>query len=497
MRNSPNFSTSLPTEHILHDNDNPRASGSRGAPRRPPEAPRPLMRSAGEPTPFPVDALGSVLAPAARAISDLVNAPLATAGTSVLAAASLAVQPHVDVVLPHGQRRPTSSLFLSIGESGIRKSAVDGYANGPIQRHQEILAARCDDEMAEFRDACDAAKKSGEPTPPPRGELFLVDDPTPEGLYRTLAENQPTAGLFSDEGGRFLGGHGMAEDTRLRTATTLSLLWDGAPISRVRGGERGSRLSGRRLSAHLMVQPGVAATLLTDDVMRDQGLLARVNVTAPACLMGERFYRDPDPAALAVVDDYDRWLSAMMAEPLSMNHRGDLKTRALTIAPAAKSDWVLFHDKIEHCLAPDGILRPISGYAAKLPEHAARFAAVLAAVEDLDTGAVEKRHMEGGIALARHFAREALRLFSVPSVDHDLVEAEILAKWLLDHYSGRLVALVDIYQRGPRFVRNARKAGRLMSILEHHFWVSHVPGVHEVNGVRRTQVWLVEPHHVR
>src|SRR3954470_1373536 len=71
-----------------------------------PEPPRPLMRELPPADPFPVDALGDVLALAARAIYDRVQAPLAICGQSVLAAANLATQAHGDVVLPIGGGQP-------------------------------------------------------------------------------------------------------------------------------------------------------------------------------------------------------------------------------------------------------------------------------------------------------------------------------------------------------------------------------------------------------
>jgi hypothetical protein len=66
------------------------------APEVTPEPPRPLMREVPPADPFPVDALGEALAPAARAIHDRVQAPLAICGQSVLAAATLAVQAHAE-----------------------------------------------------------------------------------------------------------------------------------------------------------------------------------------------------------------------------------------------------------------------------------------------------------------------------------------------------------------------------------------------------------------
>ena len=90
-----------------------------------PEAPRPLRREVDDPEPFPVDALGEVLGPAAKAINDIVQAPLPICAQSVLAAATLAVQGFADVVLPTGQARPISLYFVAVAESGERKTPVD------------------------------------------------------------------------------------------------------------------------------------------------------------------------------------------------------------------------------------------------------------------------------------------------------------------------------------------------------------------------------------
>jgi hypothetical protein len=53
------------------------------------EPPRPLIRDLPPADPYPIDALGDVLAAAARAIHDRVQAPFAICGQSVLAAATL------------------------------------------------------------------------------------------------------------------------------------------------------------------------------------------------------------------------------------------------------------------------------------------------------------------------------------------------------------------------------------------------------------------------
>ena len=96
--------------------------------------------SCRRPIPFPVDALGTVLAPAARAIHDRVRAPLAICGQSVLAAATLAVQGHANIELPMGHAKPLSGYFVSVAATGERKSAVDQEALWPVRKREAGVA---------------------------------------------------------------------------------------------------------------------------------------------------------------------------------------------------------------------------------------------------------------------------------------------------------------------------------------------------------------------
>jgi hypothetical protein len=121
--------------------------------------------------------------------------------------------------------------------------------------------------------------------------MLTCPEPTFEGLCSLFSTGHRALGVFSDEGGHFVGGHALSEDTRLRTAAGLSSLWDGSPIKRVRAARDGSYvLPGRRLAMHLMLQPNVAAGLLSDPVLKDQGLLSRILVSHPQSTAGTRFH---------------------------------------------------------------------------------------------------------------------------------------------------------------------------------------------------------------
>ncbi len=94
---------------------------------------------------YPIEALGPILGEAAIAISGAIQAPKGIAAQSVLAAATLVAQPHIDVGRGDTLRSPVSLYFLTVADSGDRKSSVDKIALAPIthwqtQRQAEIEA---------------------------------------------------------------------------------------------------------------------------------------------------------------------------------------------------------------------------------------------------------------------------------------------------------------------------------------------------------------------
>jgi hypothetical protein len=290
------------------------------------EPPRPLMRELPAPDPFPVDSLGDVLALAARAIHDRVQAPLAVCGQSVLAAATLAIQGHADVVLPTGHARPLSSFLITVAATGERKSAVDTEALRPVRRREAALREAYEGEAIAHRNALDAwdaarkfAIKSGKGDlnaigaalgalgPAPQAPLHPVltcPEPTYEGMCKLMLDGQPSIGIFASEGGQFVGGHGMSDDAKLRTAAGLSALWDGETIKRVRAQEGVTVLPGRRAAMHLMAQPDVAAIWMADRLLVDQGFMSRVLITAPEPASGSRIWREPKPESEVAMQHY-------------------------------------------------------------------------------------------------------------------------------------------------------------------------------------------------
>ena len=262
---------------------------------------------------YPVAALGP-LRDAVEAVHRATQAPIAIAAQSALSAASLAVQGHADVDSLAGTAVPTSLFCLTVAQSGERKSTCDKLIMSGIQEIEKSLWADFRESQADWemshnlwtakRDRfikeaggkkvagaqqAEAELASLGPAPQePLSPKLTTSEPTFEGLVKLFPTGQPSLGLFSDEGGGFIGGHAMNAENRLKTIAGLSKLWGGDPLNRVRAGDGASSLYGRRLAAHLMVQPVPARPLLADPIANGQGFLARFLIAEPVSAIGTR-----------------------------------------------------------------------------------------------------------------------------------------------------------------------------------------------------------------
>jgi uncharacterized protein DUF3987 len=339
-----------------------------------------------------------------------------------------------------------------------------------------------------------ALENLGEAPEPPLLPMLTCPEPTYEGLTRLLRFGQPSVGIFSSEGGQFIGGHAMSDDNRLKTGAALSSLWDGAPIKRVRQGDGSYMLRGRRVCMHLLVQPGVALRLLSDAVLEDQGMLSRLLTVLPDSEAGRRFWRDPSVDDFSKISSFSSRISEILATPMPLRQKeNELNPRVLTLSSDARRLWTEFADHIEGELGENGQLHQVKGFGNKAPEHAARLAAVLGLVENISSETLSGAHMAAGIELAQYYLGEALRIQAAGFDKPELVLAEKLLSWLLKDWRSKeqtgYVSLPDIYQLGPAAIRSKEVAARTIAILEDHGYARRQDRPAIVNGVQRKEVW--------
>ncbi len=484
-----------------------------------PEGPQPLLREIAPGAAYPVEALGP-LRDAVEAVQGMTQAPVAIPAASALAVASLAVQGFSDVETLGGNR-PLALYALTIARSGERKSACDAplmaglrayeKEQSKLQRDatvswgnaQALWKGERDRILGEARKGekrtaaqADLEALGAEPAAPPSADR-TVTEPTFEGLTRLFATGQPSLGLFSDEGGQFLGGFAMSSDNRQKTLTALNDLWQGNPIRRTRAGDGHMTLYGRRLAIHLMVQPGVARNFMADPMAADTGFLPRFLICEPPSTIGTRLQsltRRDDSA----LDGFTARLSEILETPMPMDpETRQLQPRILPLAPDARALLMAFSDAIESAQAPGGDLAHITGYASKAAEQAARIAGVLSLWRDLHARQVEAGDMADAITLAQFYLSEAARLANAATVSAEIDRAEALRKWLLENWPHPEVTTREVVQSGPSALRESPKARAALGVLEKHGWlVPLAPGT-VVRGASRKEAWhIVRGSHV-
>ena len=480
------------------------------------EGPQPLVREPSPSEAYPVHALGPLRA-AVEAVQGMTQAPVAIPAQSALAVASLAVQAFADVETLGGPR-PLSLYALTIARSGERKSACDAPLLTALRAHERDEAKAQREAMERWRNAhavweashkkivaeLSTAKSKGkeaaagadlnalgpEPEAPPSADR-TVSEPTFEGLTKLFAHGQPSLGLFSDEGGQFLGGHAMNSENRQKTLAAFNDLWQGNPIRRTRSGDGHATLYGRRLAVHLMVQPTVARAFMADPLAADTGFLPRFLMCEPPSAIGTRMQANARRDDMAL-EAFTERLRAILDTPMPMDpDTRQLEPRTLKLTPEARNLLVAFSDTIEAAQASGGDLYNITGTASKVAEQAARIAGVLTLWRDLEAVSVGGWDMADAIDLAQFYLSEASRLASAAIVSAEIDKAEKLRRWLLESWPEPDVLVRDVVRLGPNAMRESPKARAALGILEKHGWLVPLEAGTEVRGAARAEAWAI------
>jgi hypothetical protein len=413
---------------------------------------------------YPIDALGSLLGSAAKAIAGTVAVPLPIAAHSVLAVAAFAAQDKANIVTD-GRTIPLSLFMLTIAESGDRKSACDNVASAPLLQWQRDKLLEFVSELQDYKNAKDvyasehkkilASKRSANEkntalnalrSPPvPLEPIAICQEPTLEGLQKSFKQGRPSQAIFSDEGGQFFGGHAMNPDNIQKTIAGLSKYWDGAPITRTRAAPgESSTMYGRRLSIHLLVQPVIASAVLGNPLLMAQGILARFLIAEADSLAGTRFYNSTNPYKHPAVVRFHTDITALLEQVPETSECGGLELPARSLSPEALEVWIAAYNSTERQLEPGGLLELIKPVASKAADNAIRIAGVFAVLER--TNEVSAEQMNRAWMLATYYLQNALRAAQLG--DASLVErdtAEILG-WIKNR-AGRQVTIDELQKK--------------------------------------------------
>ncbi|ODT82149.1 MAG: hypothetical protein ABS69_05320 [Nitrosomonadales bacterium SCN 54-20] len=470
--------------------------------------PQPLAAKV-DPEPYPLDALPDTVRAAVEEVVAFVKAPVPLVASSALAALSLAIQAHFDAKRAEKLHGPVGLFLLTIAGSGERKSTCDGYFTRAIRDYQEAQAEAAKPILKDHRAEIEAweAKRSGikdkirqlakeseatesmesalrdleqDKPEPPRIPRLLYVDATPEALAYGLAKQWPSAGVVSAEAGIVFGSHGMGKDSVMRNLALLNQLWDGTSLTMDRRSTESFIVRGARLTVALQVQEATLRTFFdkTGALARGIGFLARFLVAWPESTQGNRPFTD-SPANWPHLTIFDRRITAILDQPVSIDDDGALSPALLTLSPEAKAAWVEFHDAIERELASGGELYDVRDVASKSADNAARLAVLFQMFEHGMGGPVGLDCFERASRIVAWYLHEARRFFGELALPEELADAARLDSWLIEYCKKKRTLLIP-----------TREAQRLGPVRVKEKLTTALRELEELDRVRVTQEGL-------
>lgn len=440
------------------------------------------------------------------AVQERTQAPFAQCAQACLAAITLSVQHLANVEIPGpggaSASRPINNYFVTIARSGERKSGVNRIATEGIEAAQRALELwYVKEEKAyrkklyewEVRERAIKGKNGdwdeiGDPPKPIKKPIFLLEDPTADGIFHALQVGQYSQGLFTEEGGTFVGGYGMSAEQRRRTSAIFNKLWDASKLDKPRSSSH-EVLRGRRFSMHLIMQPGVSEDLVKDPMLVDNGFTARCLVCEPESLISKRPWREATREAIHITDSFAAAIEHRVQIVPRYDERGEgLAPRTLQLSAEAKPVWIAFHDEIEFALATD--YRSIQGFASKAAEHALRLSAALLLFEDPGALEISLQALETGIQLVRYYLAEQLRLQTARPTEQEEL-AQQLMDWIRNRWSEPFISVPDICKSGPAKVRSKKVAEEIIEICVERGHLALWDRPEEVKGNKRRQVFQI------
>ncbi|SFG24357.1 YfjI family protein [Neptunomonas qingdaonensis] len=410
---------------------------------------------------------------------------------TLLSGIAISSQGRYDVRLPYGAIRPISLYMFVVSPSGEGKTAVENLVMGPLKKLQtrehhkylismeqyaiDLEAWQLDHDILKQKVRATISKNGGTATKQkedvqehftikpkkPRAFRILYQNSTPEALFQGLNEEIPTAAFVTDEADIFF------RSTMNQAKGHLNNFFSGDDTIVNRVSKPDILLHGVRVSALLMVQPGVLAQHLKPQD-RDSGWLARFIVANPPQLRGSRYFHPDAVAQNKSWELAEERLKDLAEENLILLSEPNHPRTVLNFAPEAEALWYQLTNEIEQQMQYGGRFQECPDHATKLNDIVARVAALVHIFEQYE-GDISENTLRIAIELCVAFSEHFQQVLMPPP--QEVQDACLLGVWLdeLRSFNNRVVPYNHIRQCGPSALRNKnRLRGAIDVMLAHH-----------------------------
>lgn len=417
---------------------------------------------------YPWEALPQTIRGAVIEICENDGLAVPIAAQAVLSAVSLACQDliWVDRRIAAGHKSVCSLFFLTVADTGSRKSRADQLVVGPIEEYDLARRAAFAEEMAAYElsqvtlrrqirelekaagqllrkfitrpvsgdaDAEKLAQKAGEMARKveqklaelnrqvierrePRQQKLLYEKIPIRMLEQCLAQNWPAAGLFSEEAAGILNSKGESD------MASLDRLWDGGSIDVVgRTKQESFSVHDPRLTLSLMVQPIAFDRFLAlkGELAKGIGLMSRLLLSRPETAYGKRMFKRLEDRSTAWIDRCNRRIQVLLSHSHASIEDRAANRMTLYFEPDAQQFWEAKYNEIELGMASNGKFENEREFANRIAEHAARFSALFHFFECGEMNnvtsaglAIPKSTVEAAFTVAEWYLNEYKRVFN-------------------------------------------------------------------------------------
>ena len=446
--------------------------------------PEPLSSDPSKPTRYPIEAWDGLLQRVIKKIAYYQQVPDAMAGQCILGALAHMGQAHVDA--PFGYKHmPASLILITEGESGSGKTQAMDLSHYKIkeyeQKQYEQYITREQEHKAQIAGLKGAELKEYlaiEPAPHNPERLFK--EATIEPILDKFVNGEITDASWStDDAAQFFNGHTMKGDTAGNALAAITDLYSGGEVNRTRSQKNAyanprTKAYNVRMTLMLMAQRIILEPALTDDMMNQQGFLARALIACPNSLQGYRTWDDIERRQQSPFMDSDLqayWSRCSnLLDPVDSNAPTDEKgaPKRFKMSWQDKQTEQVFYEHmqaIENQQAKNMPLEYLKAYASRMAENASRIATLIAFFDKRK--AITTDDIKRAFMLVGYSTAERLR-YQDATPTGEQTDLEKLSVWLIDKAKGKNPAVLNksfVTQHAPNALRG-KKLNYLLDDLE-------------------------------
>ncbi|WP_233619785.1 DUF3987 domain-containing protein [Citrobacter amalonaticus] len=392
---------------------------------------------------YPVDAFPKILRDPMTAIHEDTQIPIEMIGSTLLAAAALALQPLINVGSPFssGKTEPCLLYFLVLAKSGEGKSPLYDLILRPFNKFVSEMKKEYDVRMEQYKIENDvwktrkkglslelqkASRKGGnseaeasryrahlstEPEKPRNFEIFY-EDTTPASIIDGLRA-YPYAGIFSEDAITFFTGY-LKDKLGL-----LNKIWKNEPFSLSRKKEGNIRLDAF-LTILLMVQPEAFEVYLDKNgkLALSSGFLPRFLFTPSRSTIGKREIKLSQDKTKEALEVFFSEITRLLNLQKGRFYDDTIPVKTINLTETAKN---LFQKKVnqhQENTVPEKSWEHIPEFVSKAGNQAIRIAAMFSYLAHEES--VHERTLNDAFTITEWHINQTARYFYSSSRQYQL-----------------------------------------------------------------------------